>query len=153
MPVLCSLHRGARRLALVHLAVLEDGGYSRRSLVWEAAGLKVHAYTSPHLARFHERIYLAGQNIAEPHLSAILDECYAANDGDPITYFEITTCAALLAFARTQADYTLLEVGLGGRLDATTAIPVDASILAAGLPTYEPATGPTGNSSKPRVNA
>lgn len=88
----------------------------------EAAGKSVHAYTSPHLARFHERIRLAGDLITEEHLTAILDECYAANGSDPITYFEITTCAALLAMARTPADYTLLEVGLGGRLDATNVI-------------------------------
>jgi len=88
----------------------------------EAAGKRVHAYTSPHLARFHERIRLAGALIDEPHLSAILDECYAANDGRSITYFEITTVAGLLAFARTPADFTLLEVGLGGRLDATNVV-------------------------------
>ncbi|WP_299139308.1 folylpolyglutamate synthase/dihydrofolate synthase family protein [uncultured Tateyamaria sp.] len=88
----------------------------------EAAGHSVHAYTSPHLARFHERIRLAGTLITEPALTAYLDECYAANGGTDITYFEITTCAALLAFARTPADYTLLEVGLGGRLDATNVI-------------------------------
>ncbi len=88
----------------------------------EAAGQRVHAYTSPHLARFHERIRLAGDLIAEDHLTAVLDECYDANGGVPITYFEITTCAALLAFARTPADYTLLEVGLGGRLDATNVL-------------------------------
>src|SRR5690606_30541220 len=56
------------------------------------------------------------------HLTAMLDECYRANGPDSITYLEITTCAALLAFARTPADYTLLEVGLGGRLDATNVI-------------------------------
>ena len=88
----------------------------------EAAGKTVHAYTSPHLARFHERIRLAGDLITEAHLTEVLDECYRANDGANITYFEITTCAALLAFARTPADYTLLEVGLGGRLDATNVI-------------------------------
>ncbi|MDX5381710.1 MAG: bifunctional folylpolyglutamate synthase/dihydrofolate synthase [Rhodobacterales bacterium] len=88
----------------------------------EAAGHAVHAYTSPHLARFHERIRLAGELITEQHLTEMLEECYAANDGANITYFEITTCAALLAFARTKADYTLLEVGLGGRLDATNVI-------------------------------
>ena len=85
----------------------------------EAAGEKVHAYTSPHLARFHERIRLAGELIDEDALTAVLDECYAANGGEQITYFEITTAAALLAFSRVPADYTLLEVGLGGRLDAT----------------------------------
>jgi dihydrofolate synthase/folylpolyglutamate synthase len=88
----------------------------------EAAGKTCHAYTSPHLARFHERIRLAGTLISETHLTAILDECYAANGDEPITYFEITTCAALLAMARTPADYTLLEVGLGGRLDATNVV-------------------------------
>jgi len=88
----------------------------------EAAGKAVHAYTSPHLARFHERIRLAGTLITEEALTAVLDECYAANRGENITYFEITTCAALLAFSRTPADYTLLEVGLGGRLDATNVI-------------------------------
>ncbi len=85
----------------------------------EGAGLSAHAYTSPHLARFHERIRVAGALIAEPDLTAVLDECYRANGDADITYFEITTCGALLAFARTPADYTLLEVGLGGRLDAT----------------------------------
>ena len=88
----------------------------------EGAGLRVHAYTSPHLVRFHERIRLAGTLIAEPDLAALLDECEAANGGAPITFFEITTCAALLAFARTPADALLLEVGLGGRLDATNVI-------------------------------
>ena len=90
------------------------------------AGLTAHAYTSPHLARFHERIRVAGSLISEPELGAVLDECYAANGGESITYFEITTCAALLAFARTPADYTLLEVGLGGRLDATNVIETPA---------------------------
>lgn len=92
----------------------------------EGAGRRVHSYTSPHLVRFHERIRLAGALISEADLAAILDECEAANGGAPITYFEITTCAALLAFARTPADYTLLEVGLGGRLDATNVIAAPA---------------------------
>lgn len=88
----------------------------------EAAGRRVHAYTSPHLARFHERIRLAGELISEPALSALLDECATANGPESITFFEITTVAAFLAFARTPADYTLLEVGLGGRLDATNVV-------------------------------
>jgi dihydrofolate synthase / folylpolyglutamate synthase len=92
----------------------------------EATGASVHAYTSPHLARFHERIRLAGTLISEADLSALLDECLAANGTDAITYFEITTCAALLAFARSPADYTLLEVGLGGRLDATNVVDAPA---------------------------
>jgi dihydrofolate synthase/folylpolyglutamate synthase len=88
----------------------------------ESQGLRAHAYTSPHLARFHERIRLAGDLISEPALAALLDECEAANGGANITFFEITTAAAFLAFARTPADFTLLEVGLGGRLDATNVI-------------------------------
>ncbi|WP_420343070.1 bifunctional folylpolyglutamate synthase/dihydrofolate synthase [Paenirhodobacter sp.] len=95
----------------------------------EAQGKRVHAYTSPHLARFHERIRLAGTLISEPALTALLDECYAQNGGAPITFFEITTCAAFLAFARTPADYTLLEVGLGGRLDATNVIDRPAATI------------------------
>lgn len=88
----------------------------------EAGGSSVHAYTSPHLARFHERIRLAGELISEDALTDVLDRCYVANGPEPITYFEITTVAGLLAFAETPADYTLLEVGLGGRLDATNVI-------------------------------
>ena len=88
----------------------------------EAAGQTAHAYTSPHLARFHERIRVAGEIIKEDRLSAYLDEVYESNDGGSITYFEITTVAAFLAFAREAADWTLLEVGLGGRHDATNVI-------------------------------
>jgi dihydrofolate synthase/folylpolyglutamate synthase len=88
----------------------------------EGAGHRVHSYTSPHLVRFHERIRLAGAPIPEPELAALLDECEAANAGEPITFFEITTCAAFLAFARHPADWLLLEVGLGGRLDATNVV-------------------------------
>lgn len=88
----------------------------------EAEGQRVHAYTSPHLVRFHERIRLAGTLIAEPALAALLDECEAVNAGRPITYFEITTAAAFLAFSRVPADALLLEVGLGGRFDATNVI-------------------------------
>ena len=88
----------------------------------EAGGSLVHAYTSPHLARFHERIRLAGELISEEALTALLDECVKANGPDEITFFEITTCAAFVAFARVKADYTLLEVGLGGRLDATNVV-------------------------------
>ena len=92
----------------------------------EAAGKRVHAYTSPHLARFHERIRLAGNLISEDDLSATLDEVARANGDTPITYFEITTIAALLAFSRTPADALLLEVGLGGEFDATNVIETPA---------------------------
>lgn len=92
----------------------------------ESAGKTAHAYTSPHLVRFHERIRLAGQLIDEDALSELLEECETANGDQQITFFEITTVAALLAFARTPADFTLLEVGLGGRLDATNVIDTPA---------------------------
>ena len=88
----------------------------------EASGDICHAYTSPHLARFHERIFLAGKTIAEQDLVNYLSKCEKVNGKIPITYFEITTCAALLAFSQNKANYTLLEVGLGGRLDATNVI-------------------------------
>jgi dihydrofolate synthase/folylpolyglutamate synthase len=88
----------------------------------EAAAYRVHAYTSPHLVRFHERIRLAGRLIEEKHLAALLEECERFNRGAPITFFEITTAAALLGFARAPADIVLLEVGLGGRFDATNVI-------------------------------
>lgn len=113
---------------VIHIAGTNGKGSTQAMLRagLEGAGKSVHAYTSPHLARFHERIRLAGNLISEAHLTEVLDECYAANNGDEITYFEITTCAALLAMSRTPADYTLLEVGLGGRLDATNVVDTPA---------------------------
>lgn len=110
--------------AVIHIAGTNGKGSTLAMLRagLEATGKSVHAYTSPHLARFHERIRLAGHLISEDDLTAVLDECHAANGDEPITYFEITTCAALLAFSRTVANYTLLEVGLGGRLDATNVV-------------------------------
>jgi dihydrofolate synthase/folylpolyglutamate synthase len=93
----------------------------------EAAGKRVHVYTSPHLVRFHERISLAGDDgkshpIDEDLLVDVLTRVHAVNDGDDITQFEITTAAAFLAFSERPADVLLLEVGLGGRLDATNVI-------------------------------
>ena len=88
----------------------------------EAQGDTTHVYTSPHLVRFHERIRIRGRLIEEDALATLLDDALAANGPDPITYFEITTCAALLGFVRTPADWTLLETGLGGRLDATNVV-------------------------------
>ncbi|WP_418592269.1 bifunctional folylpolyglutamate synthase/dihydrofolate synthase [Ponticoccus sp. (in: a-proteobacteria)] len=120
-----ALDHPERRLPpVIHLAGTNGKGSTQAMIRagLEGAGKRVHAYTSPHLARFHERIRLAGQLITEDDLSAVLDECYEANGSTPITYFEITTCAALLAMARTPADFTLLETGLGGRLDATNVV-------------------------------
>ena len=88
----------------------------------EAAGHRVHVYISPHLISFNERIRLAGKLIDNNALSNVLEECEKLNAGEPITYFEITTAAAFLAFSRTDADVVLLETGLGGRLDATNVI-------------------------------
>ena len=109
---------------VVHVAGTNGKGstqaYIRAGL--EAAGLRVHAYTSPHLAFFNERIRLAGQLIGDEMLAETLAEVEMVNAGQPITFFEVTTAAAFLAFSRVPADYTLLEVGLGGRLDATNVV-------------------------------
>lgn len=109
---------------VIHIAGTNGKGSTQAMLRagFEAAGKRVHAYTSPHLVRFHERIRLAGELIPEGDLAALLDECEAANGGGQITFFEITTCAAMLAFARIPADVLLLEVGLGGVLDATNVV-------------------------------
>lgn len=94
----------------------------------EANGQRVHTYTSPHLVRFNERIRLApaevgpGELITEDTLTAVLTEAERVNAGEPITFFEITTAAAFLAFAEHPADVLVLETGLGGRLDATNVI-------------------------------
>ena len=116
---------------VIHIAGTNGKGSTQAMLRagLEAAGSSVHAYTSPHLARFHERIRLAGVLISEPALTALLDECVARNGPEAITFFEITTCAAFLAFSRTPADWTLLEVGLGGRLDATNVVTPRLSII------------------------
>ena len=88
----------------------------------EPDGRSVHVYTSPHLVRFHERIRLAGALVSEERLIEAFSRCEAANAGAPITIFEMTTVAALLLFSETPADVLLLEVGLGGRMDATNVI-------------------------------
>ena len=116
---------------VIHLAGTNGKGSTQAMIRagLEAKGAKVHAYTSPHLARFHERIRLAGELISEAELSALLDEVYEANGSETITYFEITTAAAMLAFSRVEADWTLLEVGLGGRVDATNVMTPALSVI------------------------
>jgi dihydrofolate synthase/folylpolyglutamate synthase len=94
-----------------------------------AQGLAVQAYTSPHLVRFHERIRLSSGLITEPALQAILDDIEAINAEQAITFFEVTTVAAFQAFARDQADLCLLEVGLGGKFDATNVIGLPAACI------------------------
>lgn len=88
----------------------------------ERAGLKVHVYSSPHLVRFNERIRLAGALVEDDALIAWIDRVYTALDGRPITRFEATTATALLAFSEIPADLLILEVGLGGRFDATNVV-------------------------------
>jgi len=88
----------------------------------EAAGKRVHVYTSPQLVHFRERIRLDGKLVTARELNAALEYCEAVNAGIPITYFEITTAAALKLFADVPADFLLLEVGLGGRYDATNVV-------------------------------
>ncbi|KQS04679.1 bifunctional folylpolyglutamate synthase/dihydrofolate synthase [Sphingomonas sp. Leaf357] len=88
----------------------------------EAAGYTAHVYTSPHLVRFNERIRVAGALIADDHLAALLAEVLDVADGIGASFFEVTTAAAFLAFSGTAADACIIEVGLGGRLDATNVI-------------------------------
>jgi len=123
--LLAALGHPERALApVIHVAGTNGKGSTQAMIRagLEAGGEKVHAYTSPHLAYFHERIRLAGELVSEPLLARLLEDCERANAGQPITFFEITTCAAFLGFARVAADHVLLEVGLGGRLDATNVI-------------------------------
>jgi dihydrofolate synthase/folylpolyglutamate synthase len=101
----------------------------------EAAGHRVHMFTSPHLVRFNERIRIAGQLIKDEPLAALLEEVIDADAGIESSFFEVTAAAAFLAFARTPADAAVIEVGLGGRLDATNVIdaPAACGIAAIGL--------------------
>lgn len=123
--LLAKLGNPERKLPpVIHVAGTNGKGSTVSYLrhIMQAAGLKVHTYTSPHLVKFHERIRVAGELISEADLTALLEECEQVNAQEPITFFEITTAAAFLAYSRTPADYLILEVGLGGRLDATNVI-------------------------------
>ena len=90
--------------------------------ILEKSGYKVHVYSSPHLVRFNERIYLAGSVIEDKILIRFLNIVEKANANLPITFFEITTAAAFVAFATVPADILIIETGLGGRLDTTNVI-------------------------------
>ncbi|HXD46283.1 MAG TPA: folylpolyglutamate synthase/dihydrofolate synthase family protein [Pseudolabrys sp.] len=113
---------------VIHVAGTNGKGSTVAFLrtIMEAAGLRVHAYTSPHLVRFNERFRLGekgeGKLVSDAELAAAMEDCERANGGAPITVFEITTAAGLLLFSRHEADALVLEVGLGGRLDATNVI-------------------------------
>ena len=117
-------HPESRLAPVVHVAGTNGKGSMVAFLaaMLKAAGKRAQVYTSPHLVRFHERIRLAGGLIDEAALVELLEFCEAANGPEPITFFEITTAAAFLAFAREPADIVLLETGLGGRLDATNVV-------------------------------
>jgi dihydrofolate synthase/folylpolyglutamate synthase len=118
---------------VVHVAGTNGKGSTVAFLraIAEAQGLRVHVFTSPHLVRFAERIRLAGRLIEDRALEDVLARTEAANAGRPITFFEITAAAALLAFAETPADLCLVEVGLGGRYDATNVVErVAVSVIA-----------------------
>jgi dihydrofolate synthase/folylpolyglutamate synthase len=114
----------ARLPPVLHVAGTNGKGSTIAYLeaMLRAGGWRVDAYISPHLVHFNERIRLDGASISETRLAALLAECEDANDGAPITFFEITTAAAFLAYQRGAADFLLLEVGLGGRLDATNVV-------------------------------
>ena len=128
--LLAALDHPERKLPpVIHVAGTNGKGSTIAFLraILEAAGLSVHVYTSPHLVHFNERFRLGtrggeGELVSDAELSAALEECEKANGGAPITVFEMTTAAGLLLFSRKPADVLLLEVGLGGRLDATNVI-------------------------------
>jgi dihydrofolate synthase / folylpolyglutamate synthase len=128
--LLAKLGNPERKLPpIVHIAGTNGKGSTTAFLraITEAAGRRAHVYTSPHLVQFHERISLAGPDgvsrpISEAHLVDLLQRVRAANGGDSMTFFEMTTAAAFLAFSETPADIVLLEVGLGGDFDATNVI-------------------------------
>lgn len=129
MPLMAKLGHPERKLGpVIHIAGTNGKGSTTAFLraILEASGRTVHVYTSPHLVRFHERIRLGapggGRYVSEDELVATLLELERINDGAPITHFEITTAAAFKLFAEHPADVTLLEVGLGGRYDATNII-------------------------------
>src|SRR6185369_477622 len=109
---------------VIHVAGTNGKGsvcaFSRAML--EAQGLRVHMHISPHLVRFHERFRIAGELISEDELVAALEEVERVNAGKPITYFEITNAAMFLVFSRHPADAVILEVGLGGKYDATNVV-------------------------------
>lgn len=110
---------------VVHVAGTNGKGSTIATLraLLETSGHTVHVATSPHLVRANERIRLAGDLITDEALADLLEETLAINGGEPITFFEIFLAATYLAFARVPADFTLLETGLGGRLDATNVVP------------------------------
>ena len=113
---------------VIHVAGTNGKGSTTAFLraMAEAAGLRVHVLTSPHLVRFAERIRIAGRLISDEELSLRIDEVEAANAGEPISFFEITTALAFYAFAQSPADLVVVEVGLGGRFDATNVFPAPA---------------------------
>ena len=128
--LLAKLGHPERRLPpVIHVAGTNGKGSTCAFLraIGEAAGQRVHVYTSPHLVRFHERIRLAGDYVTDEALTATLEEVEAVNGGAPITVFEVTTAAAFVLFSRVPADLLVLEVGLGGRLDATNVVPHPAA--------------------------
>jgi dihydrofolate synthase/folylpolyglutamate synthase len=120
--LLAALDHPERRLPpVIHVAGTNGKGSTCAFLraMAEAAGLKVHVLTSPHLVRFAERIRIAGTLITDDQFSDLADEVEAANAGQPISFHEITACLAFHAFALNPADLCVIEVGLGGRFDAT----------------------------------
>ena len=113
--LLAALGNPERRLApVVHIAGTNGKGSTLAMLaaILQGLGRRVDRYISPHLVRFNERILIDGAPLGEDRLAACLERCEAANEGQPITFFEITTAAAFLAFAERPADWVLLETGL-----------------------------------------
>lgn len=128
--LLAALDHPERRLPpVIHVAGTNGKGSTCAFLraFAEAQGMRVHVYTSPHLVRFNERIRLAGRLVEDAALAEALEVVERANEGAAVTVFEVMTAAAFVLFARVPAELTVLEVGLGGRLDATNVIPPPAA--------------------------
>src|SRR5580704_13419068 len=147
---------------IVHVAGTNGKGSTCAFLraMGETAGKRVHVYTSPHLVRFNERIRVASELVSDADLIATMETVEQANAGAPITVFEVITAAAFYLFANTPAELCVLEVGLGGRGDATNVIPPPASCAIASIsldhvellgPTLEAIAGEKAGIMKPGV--
>ncbi len=136
LGLLAKLGNPERRLPpVIHVAGTNGKGSTCAFLraIGEAAGMRVHVFTSPHLVRFNERFRVAGDIVSDDVLNAAIAHIEAVNAGEPITLFEVITAAAFHLFAAEPADLCVLEVGLGGRGDATNVIPPPAATAIASI--------------------
>ncbi len=129
--LLARLDHPERAMRIVHVAGTNGKGSVSAStaLMLQSAGYRTGLYTSPHLHSFTERMRIDGEPVSEPEMAALVDEVRAIVGSVPVTFFEFTTAMALLYFKRRQVDFAVLEVGMGGRLDATNAVLPEVSVI------------------------